>query len=110
MTVPAPGSAPNHTDYTIRVGDLVEIGLAYKMADHPPFTDRHTLEPDEVTGRRGIVVQVCSDGDLEIECSNGRDVFVHRDRVRLILGGVAQSSTDETRWPEAIERGLHRQR
>ena len=54
----------------------VEIGLAYRM-------DLGRV-PDHYTGRRGTVVCVCSDGDLEIELQRGGTVWVYHRRVHPV--------------------------
>jgi hypothetical protein len=51
---------------TFAIGDTVEVGPAYRMGG--------TLRPDEFTGRRGIVSQVSTDGDVEIDY--GRTLWV----------------------------------
>ncbi len=74
----------------------MEIGNAYRMAEAPPYAGRGRFVPDAYTGRRGTVVQVCANGDLEIELDNGRGVFVYHARVRPIgPDGMPRPCPDE---------------
>lgn len=86
---------PSALPQSCRRGRAVEIGLAYRMADGPPYSGRGRLVADAWTGMRGTIVDACSDGDVELEMPGG-GVFIHHARIRTIRpDGTAQPSTDE---------------
>jgi hypothetical protein len=55
-----------------------------------------TLRADEFTGRRGIVSQISTDGDVEIDY--GRTLWVFHQRLRPVdrAGTVGTSHNDRT--------------
>jgi hypothetical protein len=72
--------------HTFAIGDTVEVGPAYRIGG--------TLRPDEFTGRRGIVSQVSTDGDVEIDY--GRTLWVFHQRLRPVdRGGIAGVSHND---------------